>query len=374
MHIIVGLEAHGAELMLQRLIEADPAAISSTVVVSLTSLGVIGESLQAKGVKVYALSMSSSLSSLVTIWRLVKLMRQYQPAIVQTWMYHADLLGGLAARLARCQNVVWGIRITFVPRSNMLTVLVMEICALISRWIPRKIICVADAARREHIKYGYAASRMVVIHNGFDFNALSATGEQIVALRQACHFAAHDVIVGWVGRYHPDKGQSNFVKAAAILMRSHAEVKFLLVGHGCDPSNSELMGWLTEYGLHNRFTLLGERSDVAVCLAAIDIFCMPSRNEGFPNVLGEAMAMGRPCVATNVGDAALLVGETAILVPPQDEQALAAGLSNILALSRQQREDMGQRAKRRVMAEFSIKKAHECFDSVYRELLVGEKF
>ncbi|MBI4706717.1 MAG: glycosyltransferase [Candidatus Omnitrophica bacterium] len=374
LHIIVGLNIGGAEFMLKRLIESDPVAISSSVVVSLTSLGEIGESLRAHGVCVHTLSMSSALDFPIILWRLVKLIRQYQPNIVQTWMYHADLLGGLAARLTGHKNIIWGIRRTSLLSSNSAsTVLVMKICALLSRWVPKKIICVAEATKQPHIAVGYDTSRMVVIPNGFDFSHFTATIEQRVALRQACHFSENNVVVGCVGRFHPDKGQDNFVKAATIVARSYSEVKFLLVGRDCDVNNTKLIGWLNEYGLQDRFVLLGERSDVPVCLAAMDVFCMPSRTEGFPNGLGEAMAMGLPCVATNVGDTAVLAGNTAVLVPAQDEQALAQGILGVIALSDEQRYQMGQLAKVRVINEFTIDKACARFNAVYQEILSGAK-
>lgn len=358
--------------MLKRLIYSSPADIPDTAVVSLTSLGVIGESLRAGGVRVHILGMSSALSFPLTLLRLTKLIRQYQPTIVQTWMYHADFLGGLAARLAGCRNVVWGIRITSVPLRNPMTVFVMKICALLSYCIPCKIVCVAEAARREHIRYGYDASRMVVVHNGFDFTAYARANEQRAVVRDSCNFSKDDLVVGWVGRFHPDKGQDNFVKAAAIVSHRHAEVKYLLVGRNCDVSNSKLMGWLNKNNLKDRFALLGERDDVPACLAAMDVFCMPSRNEGFPNGLGEAMAIGLPCVVTDVGDAGLLVGDTAVLVPAQDAQALASGLLNVISLPPALRIQIGLCSKTRVMKEFSIARAKASFDDVYRDILRDE--
>ena len=375
LHIIVCLNVGGAETMLKRLIESDPVAISNTIVVSLTSLGVIGESLRNQGVTIHTLDLSpSALNMPIAMWQLVKLIRQYQPEIVQTWMYHADLLGGLSAYLAGYKNIIWGIHhtsLSFSGSSN--TVFIMKICAALSRWIPRKIVCVAEAARQAHITAGYLASRMVVIPNGFDFSQFTATQEQISALRLACHFSDSDIVIGCVGRFHADKGQDSFVKAAAIVAQQYSTVKFLLVGRDCDVNNAKLINWLNDAGLQERFVLLGERNDVPVCLAAMDVFCMPSRTEGFPNGLGEAMAMGLPCVATNVGDTAVLTGDTAILVPPQDEKTLAEELLKVITLTENQRKQMGQRAKERVMSEFSMEKARARFESVYQDVISGSK-
>ncbi len=373
-HIITGLTTGGAETVLKRLIESDPESIPDIVVVSLTHpLAIIGESLLNQGVKVYALNLSPlGFNIPIILWQLVKLIRQYQPQIVQTWMYHADLLGGVAAYLAGQRNIVWNIRIAAVPKDNKLTIAIVRISALLSHWLPQKIVCVAEAAKRLHIDYGYDANRMVVIHNGLDIANFTANTAQIAALRQQC-FAENEMVIGWVGRFHPDKGHENFVKAAAIIVKSYPQAKFLLVGEDCDVNNTQLMASLTGRDLLRHFILLGERSDVPVCLAVMDIFCMPSSNEGFPNALVEAMAMGLPCIATDVGDTAFLVGDTAIVVPPQNEQALAEGLLQVIALSAKQREQMGQQAKERVRSEFSIEKARARFEAVYKEVMSKNK-
>jgi glycosyltransferase involved in cell wall biosynthesis len=373
MHIIVGLKSHGAELMLERLIEFSPTTIPNIVVVSLTSLDAIGARLCAQGVNVQTLNMNTVWSFPIALWQLARLIRKYSPDIIQTWMYHADLLGGLSALLAGNRNIVWGIRRTSISFSELKrTWFVMKICSLLSSWVPRKIICVADAARQSHIAHGYSADRMIVIHNGFDFSRIGATLDQRLQLRAACHFTEGETVIGTVGRFHPDKGHLNFIKAAAIVACNQSAVRFLLVGSGCDPSNQSLMSKLNDYDLSDRFVLLGERNDVPICLAAMDVFCMPSRSEGFPNALGEAMAMGLPCVATSVGDTIALVGDSAKLVPAEDEKALGQGLLEVLALPKEQRDRMALLAKSRVTTEFSIEKAHERFNMVYQKLLAED--
>jgi len=249
---------------------------------------------------------------------------------------------------------------------------IMMMCALMSRWIPRKIICVAEAGKQVHAAVGYDASRMVVIPNGFDFSNLTATDEQRITLRRNCNFSDDELVIGCLGRFHPDKGQQNFVKAAAIVAESNVKVRFLMVGEGCDENNPILINWINAYKLQDSFVLLGKREDVPACLATMDIFCMPSRTEAFPLCLGEAMAMSLPCVATDVGDTAVLAGGTAILVPAQDEYALARGLLEVIALPKEQRNEMGERSKERVIAEFSIEKACKRFAAIYQEIVSGD--
>lgn len=372
-HIITGLDTGGAEMALYRLLSATDSAAISSEVISLTDIGPVGRRIERLGIPVRALGMKRGLPSPSTFLRLVSWLRRSRPDVMQSWMYHADLLGGVAAFLAGQRNIVWNIRIAEVPRQNRLTMVIMRINAVLSRALPRKIVCVAEAAKQAHIGYGYDRTRMVVIPNGFDGEEFTASTAEIAALRRQCGFSEDDTVIGGVGRFHPDKGQENFVKAAAIVVASHPRVKFVLVGRDCDAGNARLRDWLSVGGLDRHFVLLGERQDIPVCLAVLDVFCMPSCNEGFPNALAEAMAMGLPCVATTAGDAAILAGDAAVLVEPRDERALARGLMDVLAWSPEKRRQLGQRARARVLNEFSIARAERSFRTLYENLAMESR-
>lgn len=368
-HIITGLDVGGAEQMLKRLLLSDPESKTRVIVISLTGLGVIGEQLQSLGYTVYALNFGRFTSVPTHFFALIQLIRKNKPAIVQTWMYHADCVGGLAARMAGCTQVIWGIRNTFVPKNNKKTYWLMRLCALLSYLVPKKIVCVAHAAKAKHASYGYRAKKMLVIPNGFDFSAFDVEQIEKQKVRKELGIGASDFIIGCVGRLHLDKGQDILITAAAFLEKLHDKhIYFMLVGRGCDNNNSELLAQIDSLGLSESFILLGERHDIPHCLAAMDAFCMPSRTEGFPNGLGEAMCMGLPCVATQAGDTKVLTGDTAILVAPDDPMALAAGLAKMIGMSAEQRQELGARAALRVRSQFSIDKTREQFMTLYREM------
>lgn len=369
-HLIVGLEVGGAELMLKRLVESSQVGAEIThEVISLTRIGAIGEQLHAAGVRVRALGMRSPRHMPSALFALYKLFRAEKPDIVQTWMYHADLLGGLAARIAGNSNVIWGVRTTDIEANgNRMTSILLRVCAVLSGHIPHTIVCAANASRRVHAERGYDDSRMVVIANGFDLPRLRATAEERAELRALCGFRDDQLVVGLLGRYNPAKDQGNFVCAAGALAKRHKNVRFLLVGRGLDASNQQLNQWISKTGYADRFVLLGERSDVAICLSAMDVFCLSSRTEGFPNVVGEAMAMGVPSVVTDVGDARFLIADTGIVVPKEDSAALAEGLETLIAMPASERAELGRRAKERIYSEFSIDRARERFESIYRSM------
>lgn len=373
-HVIVGLGVGGAELMLKRLIESHRfSLLFQHTVITLTSLGVVGKQLQAEGVEVEVMNMRSPLHFPVILWRMTRLMRQQRPDVVQTWMYHADLLGGLAARMAGIKNVIWGIRTTDMSAGgSRATARVRWLCSKLSRWVPHSIVCAAEASRRVHVALGYRANSMVVVPNGFDLARLQATPVQVASLRSECGFASEAMVVGTLGRFNTDKDQLNFVRAAGLLASKHTAVRFLMVGRDCDAANVQLMGRIAATGCADRFVLLGERSDPAVCLAAMDVFCLSSRTEGFPNVVGEAMAMRKACVVTDVGDAAYLVGECGVVVPRGDSAALAEGMAKLLSLSTADRAELGERAHARIESEFTMERTREGFEAVYASVLAGQ--
>jgi glycosyltransferase involved in cell wall biosynthesis len=373
-HVISGLGVGGAELMLARLVESPNGNPNHrNVVVSLTSTGKVGVQLKALGIEVHALDMRFALDMPRAFWRLVRLIRAVRPDVVQTWMYHADLLGGLAARMAGIKNVIWGIRTTDVSAGGgRATAGVRWLCARLSHWVPHTIVCAAEASRRVHLALGYRADCMVVIPNGFDLARLHVTPRQVAVLRSECGFASDTVVVGTLGRFNAVKDPKNFVGAAGLLGKKFPQVKFLMVGRDCDAANVQLMGWITATGFASNFVLLGERSDPAVCLAAMDVFCLSSRTEGFPNVVGEAMAMRKACVVTDVGDAAYLLGDCGVVVPKEDSAALADGMAKLLSLSAVDRAELGGRAHARIASEFTMERTRERFEAVYASVLAGQ--
>lgn len=371
LHVITGLVVGGAENALYRLVLQSHGGDWSHTVVSLTPEGGMRERFEEAGIELIVMDFRRR--PLAEFFRLVRLIRARRPDIVQTWLYHADMLGGLAARLAGVRNVIWGIRSLEVEGGCARpTAFVRRACAAISRWVPHTIVCVAEAARVAHARLGYDAGRMVVIGNGFDLARLAATPAQRDRLRAAHGIADGEIVVGTVGRFNPDKDHATFVAAAGRIARGDPRLRFLMVGRGLDRDNAQLAGWIAATGVPERFVLLGERADVPACLAAMDVFCLSSRTEAFPNAVGEAMALGLPCVATDVGDVAMLLADTGVVVPRCDPARLAGGLRQVLAMEPSARHALGQRARARIHAEFTMERARQRFESIY-ELLASRR-
>lgn len=366
-HVIVGLEPGGAERTLQRLVASHSRDHRfQHSIVSLTKLGPVGAAIRESGIDVVALGTRALSEAPLTIWRLRGEIQKRDPDIVQCWMYHGDLVGGLAARLAGKTRVIWGIHTTDMMRGTARpTALVRRLCALLSSTVPWVIVCVAEAAREAHAAIGYDRARMVVIPNGFDLDALRRSEQGRRALRAELGFTESTIVVGCVARYNYYKDYGNLVRAAARVCRSFPDARFLLVGGGVDRGNRELVALLDETRCAGQFTLLGARDDIVDCLSAMDIFCLPSRSEAFPIAVGEAMCVGLPCVVTNVGDSAVLVGDCGVVVPKENPDLLAAALLKLLRMTPAERTAMGAGARERVATRFSMALTRRRFEDLY---------
>lgn len=368
--IITGLSTGGAEAMLLKLLQGLDRNRFAPEVVSLTSLGEIGPRIQALGIPVHALGLRTGQPDALKFWQLVKLLKRRRPDVVHTWMYHADLLGGLAARLAGVQAVSWGIRQSNLsPEHNKRsTLLVVQACALVSGWLPRKILSCSQRAKEVHVGAGYPEEKMVLIPNGFDLTHFAPSPESRRSVRLELAIPDNSALVGLVARDDPQKNHLGFMEAAAIVHRSAPHCHFLLAGFGIDETNQVLGAAIQSAGLQGHMHLLGRRDDVPRLMASLDLLVSPSHGEAFPNVLGEAMSCAVSCVVTDAGDSAEIVGDTGRVVPVGDMPALAVEIVSLLEMSLEDRQALGLQALQRVQQRYSLVDITRLYENFY-ELL-----
>ena len=374
LHIINGpLEYGGAEVMLYRLLGASNPEEMSHEVVSLTELGVVADRIRELGIPTRALGMRRGrvrFPDPLKLLRLAALVRAARPDVVQTWLYHADLLGGLAAKLAGGARIFWGIHnATLDPTVRRTTRWTAAGCARLSRWIPDAIVTVSRAARDLHVAAGYDPGKFVFIPNGFDVTLFRPDAAARREVREELGLAPGDLVVGLPARLDPQKDHLNFVRAAALLAQRRPEVRFLLCGEGVTRGNLELVRAIAERGVLDRFLLLGRRSDMPRIMNALDVCTLSSAGEAFPLAIGEAMACGVPCVVTDVGDCAYLVGDTGRVVPPRDAEALARAWETLVRLDLDGRRRLGLAARERIVAEFALPRIAEQYAALYRGAL-----
>jgi len=370
-HIITDLSTGGAEMMLYKLVSWMDRDEFDTQVFSLIDIGQIGEKIADLGIPVKALKMKRGVPDPRGIFKLTMWLRRTRPDVVQTWMYHANLIGGIAAQNDRKIPLIWGIHHSNLDKKNdkKTTLWSAKICAKLSKWMPLKIVCCSQASKKFHAHFGYYPTKMIVIHNGFDLDIFSPNAKARKAIRKELMLGDQTILIGLVARFHPHKDHFNFCRAAGILHRNKPDVHFVLCGDGITFHNSNLMRWINEVGISSVTHLLGRRDDIPSIQASLDIATISSFSEGFPNVIGEAMASCVPCVVTDVGDSAIIVKDTGFIVPPKDPEALANAWKKLIDIGSKKRKLLGLKARQRIENYFSLEKVAKQYRDLYRSLL-----
>lgn len=373
--IITNLATGGAETMLLKLLQGLDRSRFNPTVISMIGLGEIGPRIEALGIPIHVLGMRRGAPNPMVVVRLTRLLRQLRPDVVHTWMYHADLLGGIAARLAGCRRVIWCLRHSNLSKTEnkRSTLAVVAMCARVSSWLPMKILSCSNRAKEVHAEAGYASEKIYVIPNGFDLSRFTPDFSSRFSLRAELGLPAETQLVGVVARFDVQKNHIGFVHAAAQLLKEMPAVHFVLAGTGVDDKNLELKAAIASHpSLQSHMHLLGRRDDIPRLMAALDVLASPSHGEAFPNVLGEAMACAIPCVVTDAGDSAEIVGDSGRVVAVNDMASLTQQIFEILQLTAAQRAAQGELARARIQAEYEISHVVELYQEFY-ERVAAEK-
>jgi len=365
LHVITGLEGGGAERQLVYLLRGSTGTQIQHEVVSLLDGGVYGRDVRATGAKLHTLNLARSRFSPSALFRLASLIHRSRPDIVQTWLYHADLIGLLAARLAGAAPVVWTLRSSQLElhHYSKLTGLTIRALSRLSRW-PAAILSNSTAGMNAHLTFGYQPRLAQVIPNGIDTNAFRPSEAARKEVRAELGIGADTPLIGCIARCDPMKDHLNVFSAFA---RVAGDARLLLAGKGTEPGSHKLSSQNRLGGLGPEQVIrLGDRRDTHRIIAALDVLVLGSAfGEGFPNALGEAMACGVPCVATDVGDNAAIIGGCGGVAPPRDPQALAEAMSQLLALSSDQRRALGLRARERIQNDYALSAMVRRYSEVY---------
>lgn len=372
LHLITGLGLGGAETQLATLAIAMQRSGHVVEVVSLMPGGHNADRLRAAGVPVLDLGMRRGIPGPGAIWRLLRVLRRFQPEVLQSWLYHADLLALFATAFHRRTALFWNLRCSRLdPRDHgQVLFAVIRLLARLSRR-PQAVVANAASGKKFHADMGYRPREWEIIPNALDTETFRPAERARGDVRAELGLSESTPLVGLVARYHPMKDHVTFLKAAALAGKMRPETHFVLVGPGVNRNNSALTGAVRELRIEERVHLLGGRTDIERLQAAWDVAVCSSYSEGFPNVLGEAMSCGVPCVSADVGDARLVIGDTGEIVPPRQAEALATAIGRMLDLDPAERRALGQRARQRVVDNFSTAAAVERYLNLYRRHSAG---
>ena len=368
-HIITDLDVGGAEMLLYRLLRRTHGRSITANVISLEGDGPVAKEIRELGIPVRSFNLSRGPRAAGAIPRIVAELRRSRPDVVQTWMYRADVLGGIAASVARVP-VAWGLHAAPLPDAepiDMQTRMGLRTAAALSRWVPSRIVCCSFETQRAHTVLHYDRPKLIVIPNGFELADRDDAAP--AAVRNELDLPTGTPLVGRVGRDHPQKDTLTLFAAFALVRSEIPDARLVLVGEGFTRDNHVLNAALRSAGLSDAEVIfLGPREDIVRLNSAFDVVVSSSYSEGLPVVLGEAMSVGTPVVTTDVGDAALMVDDPSRVVRPRDPKALAAAMIDVLQLDERARLELGTRDRERVRTGFSFDTMVSSYESLYREL------
>ena len=366
-HLITSLDTGGAERSLINLVTAMNRDQFENEVITLLKPGPMAQMLAEAGISVTSMEIGRSRPNPAALLSLIRHLRVKKPAILQTWLYHADFFGTVAAFFARPDHLLWNVRSSKIdyPGIRRSTRYLARLLATLSRR-PDAIVVNSRDGQRYHEHIGYRPKQWVNIPNGVDLERFRPQRDERAMLRTRLGIPPDVSAIGLVARYHPMKDIATFLRAASRFRQDHENVKFVLCGDGLSPDNSTLAKQVRELDLDRSIVLLGPRSDIELIYPALDVHTLCSTHgEGFPNALCEAMACNVPCVTTDVGDSAEIVGDCGLVVPLRDPQALVGAWHALLERPSQVGTDS---VRSRVAARYSLERMCAQYESMYRSI------
>ena len=354
-HIISDLTDGGAEGVLYRLTKVTNNI--EHVIVSLKGRGKYGSLLEDNGIKVYNLKFYRWFQFFHVALRLACIIYSEKPQLVQTWMYHADLIGGVIARLCGIKNVVWNVR-SPLPKFGTKTSKNFYLCLLLSflsNFIPKNIIFCSKKSLTDHIKFGYKKKLCVYLANGYPKQPFK---------NKVVDKSAFEI--GCVGRLDVYKDYPNLFSSLRILKEKEIEFSCRIIGRGISLDDANLSNLLDELDLHDQVELCGPSNDAIGFMTSCDLLVLSSSEEAFPNVVAEAMSCGVPCVVTDAGDAREIVGDTGWVCNPKDPDDLAlAIMSAMRAKECGNWTKIRMAAMQRISDHYSIEKMCELYVNIW---------
>lgn len=371
-HIITGLGDGGAEHTLFKICKYDN--VNNHVVISLKGPGKYYSLLKRLGIEVYCLNINIFFYK---FFFLIKLLYTLRPDIVQTWLVHGDLIGGIAARLAGVKNILWNIRYSNfeIKKAKLTTILIVKILIKLSYVIPLSIIVASKKAKKIYETSGYDKKKLILIPNGYDLSILKPSKLQKRFFKKKYKIKKSTLVIGNIARYDPKKDHLNLLNSLSIVRSKNINFICILAGSNIDRNNISLVTKIKELKLSNYVKLIGQKDNIIEIMNGLDIYIQSSSyGEGFPNVVAEAMACGVSCVVTDVGDAAFIVGKTGVVVPPNNSIQLANALEKtIRKIGTKDLKNKSYKSRLRIKENFDIIKMIKLYNKSWIDVYKKNK-
>ena len=369
LHVITSLDRGGAEKVLYQLVTSDEENLHE--VICLGKEGFFTKKLRNKGILVHSLNLKKYGFNFIGLFKMYKIITNNSALIVQTWMYHADLIGGLLCWFASKENVIWGIRNSNLDKKNskFTTKIVVFLLSKFSKYIPKRIISCSEEAAKIHINLGYDKNKFIIIHNGFKTNEIKPNSKKIFRIKKLLKISEKEMVFGSIGRWDSQKDYENLFSALSMVKNKINPWKLILAGNELNNTNNNLIKLIKNFNLEKNIILVGFRKKITTIINCFDLHILSSGyGEAFPNVLAEAMSCEIPCISTTVGESPNIIGETGWSVPPKDSLKLSRAIMD--AMQEFKRIDNWKKrkinARKRIVDNFSFEKMLNNYNSIWR--------
>ena len=369
-HISTGLETGGAEVQLLRLLTDIDKSKFEMIVISLHKETYLADRIRELGLPVYSLQLKKNP---LNVRKAYSILKEFNPDIIHGTMYEGGVVGTLFNKfLPKKPPVIWTVHepLEHYDKEPIRKRLQLRTWGLISK-LPACMMYVSNLNKEQHVAWGFNNEKSIVIPNGVDTSKCFPNRPAGLNVRHSLGILDDAFVIGKIARFHRQKNHIGFMHSASLLAKTHPHVHFMLVGTNVDEDNEELVSLRKELGLEGKVHMLGNREDIPDVVNAFDLATLTSFGEAFPLTLGEAMVSGIPCVATAVGDNDYIIGDTGLITPIGDDEAMAAAWQKMVETKRDTPEiytEMGQAARQRTLDNFTLEQQVRQHEDLYRNL------
>lgn len=366
-HISTGLETGGAEVQLLRLLAAFDKNKFEMMVIGLDRDSYLGDRMRELGLPVYALDVKKNPFA---IFKAYTLLKAFNTDVIHGTMYEGGVVASICRNfLPKKPPVIWTSHepLEHYDKEPLRKRLQLRLWGLMSK-MPECMMYVSHLNKQQHLAWGFNNDKALVIPNGVDtsrFAPNKAAGEKI---RERLGIKKDAFVIGKIARFHRQKNHRGFLHSAALLSKQHPQVEYMLVGTNVDENNKELTALIETLGLTAKVHLLGNREDIPAIVNAFDLATLTSFGEAFPLTLGEAMVSAVPCVATDVGDNDFIIGDTGLVTPTRDDQAMANAWQQMLEMDSADYAALGTAARQRALDKFTLEQQVKQHETLYNTL------
>jgi glycosyltransferase involved in cell wall biosynthesis len=373
-HLITTLDVGGAESMLVKITTNMDKKKFDNIVICLLPEGKLANKLREENIEVYTLNMRHIFSNFFVIFKIVKLLNMLKPDILQTWLYHADLLGLVAGKITGVNKIFWNIRCSDVDMSDysFLSSFVLRLLIKLSVY-PDLVIANSISGLKAHKKLGYKPKKSFVIPNGINTDLYCPDDKAKTRLCSQLGIKKEKTLIGLIARYDPMKDHSTFINAASQVYKNNS-VHYVLVGKSMNEDNTEFLELVNKLGLFEKISFLGEQNELWKLLPALDIVVLSSAyGEGFPNIIGESMSCGTPCVSTDVGDVKNIIDDTGYIVQRRNPTELANAIIRMINIGDEGRTKLGLAATKRIKENYDLPIVVQQYQKLYIDTVETRK-